>query len=207
MQPQVTIPQSDPASAPEKFDFMMKEPPKPPGRLSGAIAWMPKPAKIALAVVGILFVLVVFYSIFFGGKTTNTDQLIGVMARAQEISRVSALVQQQAKATNTKDLATMAEIILSSQKQELKSYLSDRKVKADPKKLASRLDKNTDSSLEKALQNNSYDQTYLSYLKVNLGDYQNSLDTAYKGSSKNLQPILSEQYQSIKTLLSAPQLK
>jgi len=192
---------------PEKFEFMMKEPPKPPGRLGGAIAWMPKPAKIALAVVGILFILVIFYSIFFGGKTTNTDQLIGVMARAQEISRVSALVQQQAKEADTKDLATTAEVILSSQKQELKSYLSDRKVKADPKKLAARLDKNTDSSLEKALQNNSYDQTYLSYLKTGLVDYQGTLDTTYKGSSKDLQPILSEQYQSIKTLLTAPQLK
>ena len=196
-----------PSPAPENFDFMMKEPPKPPGRFSGLFSWMPKPAKIVLAAVGGLFVLVILYAVFFGGKTTNTDQLTSVMARAQEISRVSALVQQQAKDASTKDLATTAEAVLSSQEQGLKSYLSDRKVKVSSKKLAARLDKNTDDSLEKALQNNSYDQTYFSYLKTNLVTYQDELDATYKGSSKDLQPILSGQYQSIKTLLTAPQLK
>lgn len=186
---------------------MMKEPPKPPGRFSGLFSWMPKPAKIVLAAVGILFVLVIFYAIFFGGKTTNTDQLTSVMARAREIGRVSVLVQQQAKDTSTKDLATTAEAVLSSQEQELKSYFSDRKVKVNPKKLAVRLDKNTDTSLEKALQNNNYDQTYFSYLKTNLVSYQGELDTTLKGSSESLQSILSGQYQSIKTLLTAPQLK
>lgn len=207
MQPQVTTPQPDPASAPEKFDFMMKESPKPPGRLNSLFSWMPKPAKIVLAVVGALFILVIFYAIFFGGKVTNTDQLTSVMARAQEISRVSTLAQQQAKAADTKDLATTTEAVLSSQEQELKNYLSNRKIKADPKKLAARLDKNTDGSLEKALQNNSYDQTYFSYLKTSLVTYQSELDATHKSSSKNLQSILSEQYQSIKTLLDAPQLK
>src|SRR3989344_8800415 len=95
-----------PSPAPENFDFMMKEPPNPPGRFSGLFSWMPKPAKIVLAAVGVLFVLVILYAVFFGGKTTNTDQLTSVMARAQEISRVSALVQQQAKDASTKDLAT-----------------------------------------------------------------------------------------------------
>ncbi len=207
MQPQVTTPQPDTASAPENFDFMMKEPPKPPGRFSSLFSWMPKPAKIVLAAVSILFVLVIFYAIFLGGNATNTDQLTSVMARAREIGRVRVLVQQQAKDVSTKDLATTAEAVLSSQEQELKSYLSDRKVKVSSKKLAARLDKTTDSSFEKALQNNNYDQTYFSYLKTNLVTYQGELDTTLKGSSESLQSILSGQYQSIKTLLTAPQLK
>jgi len=196
-----------PAPAPGQFEFMLKDQPKPPGRFSSLLAWMPRPAKIALVAVSILFILVIFYSLFFGGKTTNTDQLSSIMARAQEIARVSILVQQQSTNANTKDLATTAEITLSSQEEQLQTYLLDQKVKVDAKKLAVRLDKETDKQLAAALQNNSYDQTYFSYLKTNLSSYQEALNTAYKDAGKNAQAILNSAYQSVQTLLSAPALK
>ena len=196
-----------PSPAPGQFDFMMKEQPKPPGRFSGLFASLPKPAKIALAILGILFVLVILYALFFGGKTTNTDQLTSVMANAQEISRVSTLAQQQAKDANTKDLATTTAAVLSSQEQELRSYLKTNNVKVDTKKLAAKLDKNTDKQLTAALQNNNYEQTYFNYLKTNLTAYQNDINTVQKGVGEEAQAILNVAYASVQTLLSAPQLK
>ena len=196
-----------PAPAPGQFEFMLKDQPKPPGRLASFLAWMPRPAKIILAAVGILFILVIFYSLFFGGKTTNTDQLTSIMARAQEIARVSVLAQQQSTNANTKDLATTAETTLSSQKGQLQTYLLDQKVKVGAKALAARLNKDTDKQLAAALQNNNYDQTYFTYLKTNLASYQNALNTAYKDAGKNAQAILNSAYQSVQTLLTAPALK
>lgn len=196
-----------PAPAPGQFEFMLKDQPKPPGRLANFLAWMPRPAKITLLAVIVLFMLVIFYSLFFGGKTTNSEQLTAIMARAQEIARVSLLSQQQSTNANTKDLATTVEISLSSQEKQLQTYLLEQKVKVDTKKLAARLNKDTDKQLATALQNNSYDQTYFSYLKTNLTSYQDALNTAYKDGGKNAQTILNSAYQSTQTLLTAPQLK
>lgn len=204
MPPQNTPPVPPPAG---QFDFMMKEQPKPPGRLSGLLATLPKPARIALTALGTLLVLVILYAVIFGGKTTNSSQLTSVMASAQEIARVSALVQLGSQNTDTKDLASTAETVLSSQEQELRSYLKTGKIKVDSKKLVAKLDKNTDKQLTAALQNNSYDQTYYNYLKTNLVAYLNDLDAASKGANKKAQAILSAANASVQTLLSAPQLK
>lgn len=207
MQPQKTDPQSPPPTTPGQFDFMMKDQPKPPGRLNGLFVSLPKPAKIALAALGGLFVLVILYALFFGGKTTNTDQLTAVAAKAQEIARVSTLAQTGSQNADTQGLAATTGEVLASQEQQLKSYLETNKAKVDSRKLAARLDKNTDAALNAALQNNNYDQTYFDYLKTNLSAYQSDLTAAYKGAGKNAQAILSAAYASVQTLLSAPQLK
>ncbi len=190
-----------------QFDFMMKDRPKPPGRFGSLLSGIPKPAKIALAALGILFVLVIVYSLLFSGKTTNTNQLTSVMASAQEISRVSALAQTGSQNADTQGLAATTSEVLTSQEQQLKSYLKTSKVSVDTKQLAARLNKNTDAQLLSAQQNNNYDQAYFSYLKTALANYQNTLSAANKAASLKVQAILKADYDSVATLLSAPQLK
>ena len=190
-----------------QFDFMLKDQPRPPSRFGSLLSGIPRPVKVVLAALGILFALVILYTLLFGGKATNTDPLTSVMASAQEISRVSTLAHQQAKDADTKDLATTTAAILSSQEQELRSYLKSKKVKVDTKKLAAKLDKKTDAQLATALQNNNYDQAYFNYLKTSLASYQNTLSAANKGVSLKVQAILKVDYSSVQTLLVAPQLK
>lgn len=186
---------------------MMKDQPKPPGRLGTLLSGVPRPAKIALATIGVLFLLVILYVVFLGGKTTNSDQLVGIMARAQEIARVSNLVNQQSKNTDALGLATTASSALTSQEQQLKAYLTAQKIKVDPKLLLSKLDKTTDTQLATASQNNNYEQTYYDYLKNNLGTYQTALSSASTAAGPNAKAILRAAVQSVQTLLSAPQLK
>ncbi|MDO8591861.1 MAG: hypothetical protein Q7R60_03005 [bacterium] len=220
MQPQATIPQSPPPPAPPvesssqnstgpagQFDFMMKDQPKPPNRLSGLFGSLPRPAKIILGGVAGLLLLIVLYSLFFGGKTTNADQIFSVAARAQEIARVSTLAQTGSQNTDTKGLAATTSEVLASQEQQLKSYLKSSRIKVDTKKLAAKLDKTSDTALATAKQNNNYDQTYFSYLKTNLVSYQSDITSANKSVGKKAQAILSAAYASVQTLLSAPQLK
>ncbi|MEK7096280.1 MAG: hypothetical protein AAB896_03260, partial [Patescibacteria group bacterium] len=190
-----------------QFDFMMKEQPKPPGRFSSLLSGIPKPAKIILGAVVGLFLLIMLYSLFFGGKTTNVDQLTAVAARAQEIARVSTLAQTGSQNADTQGLAATTVEVLASQEQQLTSYLKTSGVKVDAKILVSKLDKNTDAALTAALQNNNYDQAYFDYLKTNLTAYQNDLNLVYKGAGKKAQDILSAAYSSVQILLSAPQLK
>lgn len=205
--PPVESPSQNSTGPAGQFDFMMKQQPKPPGRIGSLLSGIPRPAKIALAGLGALFILVILYALFFGGKTTNVEQLTAVAARAQEIARVSALAQTGSQNADTKGLATTTSEVLASQEQELKSYLKTSKVKIDTKKLAAKLDKNTDTALTAAQQNNNYDQAYFNYLKTNLVTYQNDLAAASKGAGKKAQAILSAADASVQTLLSAPQLK
>jgi hypothetical protein len=207
MQPQTNNPQSPPSASPGQFDFMMKDQPKPPGRFSSLLPALPRTARIALAVVGGLFVLVILYSLFLGGKATNSDQLTAVAARAEEIARVSALVQSGSHSADTQGLAATTGAVMASQEQQVQAYLATNKTKVDKNKLAARLDKSTDAALATALQNNNYDQTYFDYLKANLTSYQNDLTTAYKGAGKKAQAILDMAYASVQALRSAPQLK
>lgn len=190
-----------------QFDFMLKNQSKPPRRFGSLFSGLPRPAKIALAALGLFFILIILYTLLFGGKTSSSDPLISVMATAQEISRVSTLVQQQTRTVDTKDLAATTGAVLNSQKQELQSYFKSKKVKVDTKKLASKLDKKTDAQLTSALQNNNYDQAYFAYLITSLANYQNTLNVANKGAPLKVQAILKTDFSSIQTLLNAPQLK
>lgn len=218
MQPQGTNPQATSPAPPVEsgqnstgpagqFDFMLKNQPRPPRRFGALFSGLPRPAKIVLAALGVFFVLIILYTLLFGGKTSSSDPLTSVMATAQEISRVSSLVQQQTQAVDTKALAATTGTVLNSQKQELQSYFKSKKVKVDSKKLASKLDKKTDAQLTAALQNNNYDQAYFNYLKTSLANYQNTLNVANKSAPSKVQAILKADYGSIQTLLSAPQLK
>jgi NAD(P)H-dependent flavin oxidoreductase YrpB (nitropropane dioxygenase family) len=117
------------------------------------------------------------------------------------------LAQTASQNADTKGLATTTSEVLVSQEQELKSYLKISGIRIDTKKLAAKLDKNTDAALTAAQQNNNYDQAYFNYLKTNLATYQNDLATASKGAGKKAQVILSAANVSVQTLLSAPQLK
>ncbi len=206
MQPQAPNQQAVPPS-PEQFDFMMKDQPKPPSRLGSLLASVPKPAKVILLIIGAFFVIVILYSLLFGAKTTNSDQLVAAAARAQEIARVSTLAKTGSKNADTDALAATTAATASSQEQQIKSYLKTNKVSVSAKKLGVDLDKTTDTSLATALQNNNYDQTYFSYLKTSLVTYQNDLTAAYKGAGKNAQTLLNTSYASIQILLLAPQLK
>lgn len=201
-------PQSTPPTPPPtgQFDFMMKDQPKPPGRFGSLLSGIPRPAKIALTSVGVLIILVILYSLLFGGKTTNVDQLTAVAARAQEITRVSTLAQTGSQNTDTQELAATTSKVLTSQEQELKTYLKTSGVKVDTKKLAARLNKDTDAQLLIAQQNNNYDQAYLSYLKASLLSYQSDIVAASQGATKNAVEILAADLQSVQTLLSAPSL-
>ncbi|MBI2589232.1 hypothetical protein HYW35_03485 [Candidatus Saccharibacteria bacterium] len=197
---------TQPASpAPGQFDFILKDSPKPPRHFPWS--GLPKPAVLIAGVSLVLIIGILLFSLLFGKRVSNSAQLIDIMARAQEISRVSTLARQQATADDTKALALTTGDSLSSEKQEIAKYLKAHKIKTDPKKLNARHNKSTDDELQAASQNNNYDKTYLNYLKTNLADYSSALNNAYASAPKDLGVTLKEAYSSTQQILSAPQFK
>jgi hypothetical protein len=194
-----------PKSPNDQFDFILKDSPKPKKSLSLPIGNLPKPVGIAIMAVVGLVLLLLFFSLVFGSKTPSTQPLVESIGRAQDIARVSKDIQQETKDPDTKFLASTVESSLTSEQSQLTAYLKSSKYRVDPKQLLLYKDGTIDAQLVAAAQNNKLEATYISYLKTSLGAYQNSLDAAYKIASPKAKVILGEAYDSVKTLLSAPQ--
>jgi hypothetical protein len=166
-------------------------------------------AKFAILIVGggaVLGVLIIVLSSIFSPKV-NTKELTDVVARAQEISRVSDIISLKSRDINTANLASTTSAALTSEKTELLTYMAQRKHKVNPKDEAVYLNKTTDSEIEVALQNNRLSDYYNSYLKKNLSAYENSIKTAYNtAGGSNLKVALNNYSISTTTILKTQQL-
>ena len=130
------------------------------------------------------------------------------MAQNQEILRVSQLQDQKFSDGNIKGLSATTQAAMKSQNIEFGKYLSLAKVKYNPLELSTRLDKNTDTQLQLAAQNNRLDAQYVTYLKTALMAYKNSLNSVYQtAESQTLKTTLQLALESVQALLNSPQFK
>ena len=196
-----------PQSPSPNFDFMLKE--NQPGKRSLPMPNLPKPAKIGLAVVGAIILLIIVSSLLSGRNKGSTQPFVGVLARATETLRVTTLVQQQLTLQDpqTQALAATVSAAIASDKQQIASYLAKNHIKASTSQLAVDTDKSTDTSLQTAAQNNGLDAAYVSYLKDALAKYETDLQTAYKTAGVNGQKLLTGSFESTRTLLNSAPIK
>jgi hypothetical protein len=208
MEPNNIPPVNTPHNQPDQFDFILKDKPKPKKNLIPNIMNLPRSIRLAVSIVLAFIVIVVLFVLVLGIRVAGSDKLINVVAQAQEIVRVDTVASQQAKNANsaTQNLIATSSTILTSQQTELTQYLKNNKIKISKAKLNTDLDKSVDAQLKSAAQNNSLDKVYLTYLKDQLNSYQTALQAAHKSAGKSGKAILSKDFNSIQTLLKAPQL-
>jgi len=138
-----------------------------------------------------------------GGKSPPLTEVLG---RAQEIVRVSQVVAPLAQNPDTRGLVATSQAVFSSQQIELTNYLKQHRTKINAKSLLLYSDKTVDAQLQAAAQNNGLDSAYASYLKKAIIAYQGSLRAAAKGAPPARLQILNDDFASVQTLLSAPQI-
>jgi hypothetical protein len=202
MQPQGTPPSSDPSNP---YDFILKDPQKPKKGFNVPSFGLPKRVVIIFGgVIAAFFVIIIAAAIFKGGG--NSAPLTEVLGRAQEIVRVSKVVEPLAQNPDTKGLVATTETAFTSQQIDLTAYLKKHGTKVNLKSLSIYSDKTVDTQLQTAAQNNSLDSAYASYLKKSLMAYQNSLRTAAKGAPKARLQLLNDAFASTKAILAAPQV-
>ena len=191
-----------PSSPDPQFDFMLKN--SQPAKKGLPLPRLPKVAKIILAVVLGILLLVIISSVLSGRNKGSSQGIIGALARGQEISRVTTLTQQQLHLQDpeTQALASTVSATLASDNQQLTSYLATNGTKVSKVILATDTDKSTDAQLQTASQNNSLDDAYRAYLKVNLAKYATNLQSAYKSAGPKGKAILKDSYESVQSLLS-----
>jgi hypothetical protein len=196
-----------PQSPNKDFDFMLKD--NPPAKRGLPIPNLPKPAKIGLAVIGAVFLLIIISSVLSNRNKGSTQPFVGALAQANEMLRVTTLVQQQLPLQDpqTQTLAATLSSALNSDKHQITSYLVKNRVKVSTAQLTADTDKSTDASLQTASQNNNLDSAYVNYLKGALAKYETDLQTAYKGAGPNGQKLLSGSFESARTLLNTAPIK
>lgn len=195
-----------PTSPDPQFDFMLKN--NPPPKRGLGLPNIPKPAKIILGVVLGLLLIIIISSAISGSKKGSTVPIINSLARSQEILRVTQLAQQR----GLRDPSTQAEAAtvtsaLTSEQQQLITYLAGNGNKVGKAQLAADTDKSTDSTLQTASQANGLDAAYVNYLRVNLSKYGTDLQTAYNAAGPKGKGILGSAMSSTSTLLNTPPIK
>jgi len=204
MQPQQPQGQVGPPNP--NYDFIFKDGQKPKKGLSLPSMNLPKPVAITLAIVVGLVVLIIASSLLFGSKGSKYQDLTDLMNRQQEIIRVTAVALPSLSDPAAKALAATTTATMTSEQSQMTTYLKARGTKVDPKTLTKYLNKNTDSQLQVATQNNTVNTAYEAYLKSSFAVYRSSLNTAYKTAPASAKSILSSAYSSVGTLLSDPPL-
>lgn len=190
-----------------QFDFMLKDPPKVP-RDFRFITNLSRPLKILILVVLVIILLIAISFIANRGKGTIRKDLVDVMARSQEIVRVSKLIDRQIKDPETLTLASTTETTISSTQSRLEIYMKKAKIKYSPKELAVYLSKKTDQDMQTASQNNDLEPIYLAYLNKSLKSYQSALQTAAKDTKLTaVQSILNDSFSSNDVILSSALIK
>jgi hypothetical protein len=187
------------------YDFIFKGSEKPKKSFS-LPSGGPKTVLVLLVSLGVVLILVVVFAALLKPKAGGSQDLVNISARAQEIVRVSKVVEPLTQNSDTKGLVATTEAALSSDQAQLSAYLSKNGIKTDAKSLAIYTDKTTDSQMQTAAQNNSLDSTYSAYLKKALTDYKDHLSSAFPTVPVTAKNILSAAFKSSQTLLAAPQV-
>ena len=182
----------------------MKQEPKPKRSLN-TMANLPKPAVIAGAAVILLMFILIIGSIV-GGSGKETD-VYSVLSDASLISSTSQDADSTLTNTDIRSLEASTLGSLSSQEEQIKTYLTSRKVKIDTKQIATQLDSATAAQLQTAKLNNKYDTAFVVYLKTSLTNYQSDLKKTSATASPGLKAILNSAYESNQVLLQNKLLK
>lgn len=200
------MPPAEPKSPNPDFDFMLKDQAK--ARRGLPMPNLPKPAKIALAVVGVLILLIIISSLLSGRNSGSSQAFADVLARGQETIRVTQVAQQlNFQNPQTTALAATVSAAISSDSAQVTTYLAKNHIKLSSAQLAADKDSSTDASLQTASQNNNLDGAYVTYLQGALTKYEADLQTAYKSAGPNGKKLLQTVFDSASTLLSTPPLK
>jgi len=196
-----------PTSPDPKFDFMLKNNQQP--KRSWGLPGLSKPIKIGLGITLAIILLVIISSVLSSHKNSSTQPLLNSVARGHEILRVTQLTQGQLPLQDPETKAVAATVFstLTSDQQQLTSYLALTHIKLSKTQLAADTDKNTDAQLQDASQNNDLDTAYKNYLKDSLNKYAADLQEAFKTAGPKGKAIIKSAFDSTNALLSSGPLK
>lgn len=183
-----------------QYDFIMN--PGSPQKKS-LLPGGPK-AKVALLFGGIGLVVILFFVIILSvlsGGSSATDNLVAVARKQNEVIRIADVGTKDATDEKTMKLATMTQLVVTSDQKAMVDYLAKEGNKVGAKDLAIGADSKTDQKLEAAESNGRFDETFTEIILALLKEYQRSLRTGYEGLGKAGKQIIDQSYENVSLIL------
>jgi hypothetical protein len=169
----------------------------PRGKLNIGDSSSPK-MRLLLAAAGglmLLIIAVVFISILSSTSSGDTTTLVAIAQQQTELARISQQPAMRATKHSTENFAATAQLSLSSERQILLSFLQKNGVKPDKKTLSGTQNTRTDTALQTAQTNGTYDTAYVSIMQSGLNSYEQKLrQTFANAKSASEKQLLSNAY-------------
>lgn len=163
--------------------------------------------KILVVVVGGLLVIGLLWlilSLVFSSGGNKLTPLVSVAQEQTEMLRVIDLSSQNENlsSADANNFAETTKLTISSDQSDLLSLLDKNGIKLKDKELAVKQNNKTDTALDAANANGTYDSTFISIMEDELKAYQSSIKQIYNSSdSQVIRDLLSTQYDNADLLL------
>jgi len=166
-----------------------------------------KALRIGLVLGALLVLLIGFVGIrsMLTSGSSNTPALTNVLIQQQELVRLANAPSKDKQSISTANANSAATIQLAvtSDSQELRSYMKTRGIKYDPKKLIYPSRAATDQQLSASASSGTYNTTYGDVLNTQLTEYQQSLKSAHDKTQGEIgRELLNMQFDGTTLLLT-----
>jgi hypothetical protein len=205
--PQPQPPMQSPTPPPtggDPYEFIMN-PAKPPKRPIIPVKGGSLVRRIAVVGGGLVLLIivgVVFAAILGSSGKEKTESLLTIAQDQTELIRVSTEASSHTTSLSAQNLAQGVQAAVTSDRGELLAYMNKNGQKPKPAQLAEKHSKTTDTTLQTALENNTYDIAFKDIVQSDLDAYMTALKKAYDANpGPNGKKLLSKQYDSAVLLL------
>lgn len=165
-----------------QYDFIMDNPKK-----SGGPSFLRNSkSKIIVSVLFVsvvLIVVIVGFNIISSLGKTNNDDLVDLMARQLEISRISEIGISGSDSQTIKTKIATLNSIMKSDYREIRSYLTQIGYEIEPLKVRAHRDGSVDKALEESKVADQYDTTLLKYIEQETTAYKSALNSAINATT------------------------
>ena len=148
----------------------------------------------------ILVLLIIFYSLVFGNKTSAGELLLKPAAQQTDLIAITEIGSEKVRDGNKNQLMNTANIILQSQNAQTLAIIKKSGVKAGQKELAIYKDPKFKDVLDEAEASGKFEETFLGIYQNRLDQYAIALKAAYASSSGSAKDQLGKMYKELEEL-------
>lgn len=184
-----------------QFDFIMN--PNQPQKKS-LLPSGPKQRLLLFVIAGAiaLMFLIILFAIILGGRQTNTEQVVSLAQKQNEIVRIAAIGNTKAGGPEAQKLAALTSLTITTDQKKTTDWLSKQKTKVSSKDLAKGANSKTDAELTSAEQNGRFDEVFIKTLTAQLEDYRTSMQSTYPSLGATGKALLEQNDKNVELILS-----
>ena len=158
------------------------------------------------AVVGgglvILLIIIIIFASLLSGGSNNTAPLVSIAQQQNELIRVATVGTLQTSDQAAKNFAVASELSLTTDQQQLLTYLKGQGHKVSSKQLIATKSTKTDGELSAAEAASTFDSTFEQIMQTGLTTYTQSLKTTFASTTgPNARKLLNSDYSAAVLLL------